>query len=237
MKVVVLTTETTHHACFVRDIAAHFDIARVFIERTSIAAPFETGHSFEQAREQYEQAFWFGGEVAKIAQFAAVTESETINDASVVSDIRALNPDAIIVFGTRPLDQAIIDIAPDRIFNLHGADPQKYRGLDSHLWAIYHRDFDALETSLHVLNAELDDGAIVGTKALAIHKDMPLHALRQANTEVCVTLVTDALNALGTQGRIASTAQAGKGRYYSFMPAVLKDICVRRFENYTKKLP
>ncbi len=236
MKVVVLTTETMHHAYFVREIAARFDIARVFIERTGIAAPFETAHAFEHAREQYEQAYWFDGEAAKIAQFADVTESKTINDASVVSDIRSINPDAIIVFGTRPLGPAIIDIAPDRIFNLHGADPQKYRGLDSHLWAIYHRDFDALETTLHVLNAKLDDGAIVGTKSLKIHKGMPLHALRQANTEVCVALVTEALNELQTHGRIASSAQVGKGRYYSFMPAVLKDICVRRFENHTEKL-
>ena len=45
-------------------------------------------------------------------------------------------------------------------FNFHGANPEKYRGLDSQLWALWHRDYGELKTCLHQLNETLDDGDI-----------------------------------------------------------------------------
>ena len=135
-----------------------------------------------------------------------------------------ISPDIIIVFGTSRLRKGVIDVLPNAIYNLHGGDPQHYRGLDSHLWAIYHRDFDGLETTLHQLNGELDDGAIVAKRSLQITKGMKLHELRSANTEACVELVTDALHFYSKTGRIDSCTQKKKGRYYSFMPAVLKEV-------------
>ena len=82
----------------------------------------------------------------------------------------------------------MINVVPEKIFNLHGGDPQRYRGLDTHLWAIYHKDFGGLVTTLHIL-PKLDDGDIVSMGTLPVSKDMPLYALRKVNTEVCVNLV------------------------------------------------
>ena len=42
--------------------------------------------------------------------------------------------------------------------NLHGGDPEKYRGLDSHLWSIYHEDWASLVSTLHVVSKDLDAG-------------------------------------------------------------------------------
>ena len=48
--------------------------------------------------------------------------------------------------------------APDQGHRAAAPDPN-----DSHLWAIYHRDFPALVTTVHHLTPAFDDGAIVPT--------------------------------------------------------------------------
>ena len=55
----------------------------------------------------------------------------------------------------------MISIFENKIFNLHGGDPEKYRGLDSHYWSIYHNDFKSLITTLHKVRPILDTGEIV----------------------------------------------------------------------------
>ena len=48
----------------------------------------------------------------------------------------------------------------NKIFNLHGGNPEEFRGLDSHYWSIYHNNFN-LYSCLHKLSYKLDDGDII----------------------------------------------------------------------------
>ena len=112
------------------------------------------------------------------------------------------------------------------MFNLHGGDPRTYRGSDTHLWAIWHREFGELKTCLHKLTDALDGGSIVRVRPIPIKRGMELYQLRAVNTEVCISLVKDAIEELGKMGRIQTERQHAAGRTYSFMPSVLKDICV-----------
>ena len=233
MNIVILTTQTPHHAYFVRRLAARFKIGRVFIETRRASAQFETMHSFETKRDSYERDAWFAGSDLSIADLAEIEIVENINDAEAVASLRTAAPDIILVFGTGKLHAEVINVVPEKIFNLHGGDPQRYRGLDTHLWAIYHKDFGGLVTS--ILNAKLTT-VILSRGNAAVSRDMPLYALRKVNTEVCVNLVERALESLKSSGRLDTRAQVKPGRYYSFMPSVLKNICVRNFERHTQGL-
>ena len=105
-----------------------------------------------------------------------------MNDASAIASLEKESVDIVIVFGTGVLKPPLIEICTQRIFNLHGADPENYRGLDTHLWAIYHKDFSGLITTLHHLDTGLDTGDIVLQSAIPIHQKIKLHELRAANT-------------------------------------------------------
>jgi methionyl-tRNA formyltransferase len=148
-----------------------------------------------------------------------------------------LGPDATIVFGTGKLKAPVLSVQPERMFNLHGGDPQEYRGLDTHLWAIYHGDFSGLVTTLHRVAPALDDGDIVASAAVPLHRSMGLHELRAANTEVCLALTLAALTQLAEDGHVLSRRQSRAGRYYSFMPAILKDLVCAKFASHTGLLP
>ena len=117
---------------------------------------------------------------------------------------------------------------------MHGGDPETYRGLDSHLWAIYHNDWTNIITTLHILNEHLDDGEIILKKSLDISKLTDLSQLRALNTSACLELTISALNSYKKTGFFLKNKQKNKGRYYSFMPACLKEVCAKKFSNYVR---
>jgi methionyl-tRNA formyltransferase len=236
MKVAVLTTETLHHAFFVRSLLEVTTDLVAFCETSVPSAPFPTRHAFEDERDAYESQRWFAGRSVAVADLVPTRAVPSMNDEGAVAALEAVRPDAVIVFGTGMLRGAVIGACRGRIFNLHGGDPEEYRGLDTHLWAIFHRDFAGLVTTLHRVDEGLDTGDIVGQKRLHLTAGMRLHALRSVNTEACVTLVQTALRDLAADGDVASRKQRRKGRYYSAMPADLKTVCVDRFDAYVRRL-
>jgi Formyl transferase len=236
MRIALLTTDTVHHAYFVREIAGQYPETKVFCETEPLSTPFETAHPFERDRDRYEREAWFAGALPVLDDFASCVRAPVIGGSALEIELERNAPDVTMVFGTRKLPRSLIERCRGPLLNFHGGDPEAYRGLDSHLWAIYHRDFGALSTCLHVVSERLDDGPIVAIAPVPLKKGMKLCQLRQSNTELCVRLALGVLEALKREGRIVSRPQRCRGRYYSFMPAVLKCSCVARFAAYTEEL-
>lgn len=236
MRIVILTTETTHHAFFVREMAKYARIQCVLVETGCKSPPFETAHPYESQREQYERHTWFGGNGAGVGEFAEIVRVASVNDECVTRRLRGESPDAVFVFGAGRLNVGTIEACGRNVLNLHGGDPTRYRGLDSHLWSIYHRDFGALMTALHRVSPQLDRGDIVELASLPIKRNLELYQLRAVNTRMCVQVCRNAIDTLRKNGSLDSKPQAAVGRYYSHMPAVLKSLCVERFAAYTRSL-
>jgi methionyl-tRNA formyltransferase len=236
MRLAVLTTQTLHHAYFVRELAKFWPIERVFVETRSAKAPFDTAHPFEVLREVYESELWFEGADGALEDLAETTVFDSLNSPSAIQELNDFRADVAVVFGTGKLSVDVIRTCPNGMVNLHGGDPEKYRGLDTHLWAVYHREFDELVTTLHYVNATLDDGDIIGREPINLLPGTKLHQLRQFNTKTCVKLVKDALVKFEKNGSFPVHPQIKSGRSYSFMPTVLKELCVNHFERYTKNL-
>jgi methionyl-tRNA formyltransferase len=235
MRVAILTTETLHHAYFVRQLAADGHELLALIEMHGVTPPYETAHPFEAAREEHERTHWFAGQQGRVTEFADCRHFADINSPEAVAALRGFVPDLAVCFGTRRLKGEMIAGGGDGLVNLHGGDPERYRGLDTHLWAIWHRDFSAVQTCLHRIDEQLDTGDIIQCLPVAPAPGSGLHQLRQANTETCLRLVGGAIDQLAVQGALKSRKQAGEGRYYSFMPAVLKEVCVKRFAHYMRE--
>jgi hypothetical protein len=236
MKLALLTTDTLHHAAFARALGGVFPIGTVLLETRPAAQPFACAHAFEAEREAYERDLFFGGRTASVRDFAPGPDFADVNSPEAREALRRAAPDVVVVFGTGKLKADLIEAYPERLVNLHGGDPEEYRGLDSHLWAIYHRDFGALSTALHFVDRELDTGRIIQQADVPVFRGMGLHQLRAANTEVCIDLCVAALSAFQRLGRFPARRQRRKGRYYGAMPSQLKDLCVTRFAAYAAGL-
>jgi methionyl-tRNA formyltransferase len=171
-----------------------------------------------------------------VRELAETFVCENVNQPECLTHISETHPEVTVVFGTRKLSRPVIETAGTHIINLHGGDPEYYRGLDSHLWAIYHDDYSNLVTTLHTVNEVLDDGKIIGIRPIPLVRDMKLHELRRRNTEGALRLTVDAIGELVRSGGIPSRPQRQNGRYYSFMPTVLKALCAKKFERYCASL-
>ncbi|MBI2096654.1 MAG: formyl transferase [Candidatus Sungbacteria bacterium] len=198
--------------------------------------PFPTHHPFEDLRDTYEREVLLKDFKGGFSDLTETREFSSVNDPASIVALEAIRPDAVIVFGTGKLYPAVIRVTSRACFNLHGGNPEHYRGLDTHLWAIYHNDFDNLVTTLHFVDEGLDTGDIVFQSQLRLPKNARLHELRSVNTKVCSELSLAALQVLQSGLPVPSRKQLQRGRYYSFMPAELKAICVKKFERYTAGL-
>jgi methionyl-tRNA formyltransferase len=237
MKKALLTTETSHHAFFAQQTGSSSGWDLIVSETDSVKPKFPVEHSFEKRRDEFEWRDFFSGERRYLLEFGEVLETPNVNSPAVMQALKVFNPDVVIVFGTRKLDRELLQWGSGRLFNLHGGDPRQYRGLDSHLWACYHRDFSNLVTCLHEVAADLDTGAIVDVAAIPVSKNMDISELRASNTRVCIQLTERLLVDAGQGKSTRTTAQNGYGRYYSFMPSVLKEIAADNFNRFTRSLP
>ncbi|MEQ8504095.1 MAG: formyltransferase family protein [Rhodospirillales bacterium] len=238
MRIAILTTQTSHHARFVEAMAGMHDLAGILVETAPAAtASFDTAHPFEAERDAYERDTWFAGNEPLLREFASVQMFTSLNEPAAAKALSDLNVEAAIVFGTGRLKGEILNLLPQRLLNLHGGDPQDYRGLDSHLWAVYHNDFKALVSCLHFVEPELDTGAVLNQRPVPLTRGMELHQLRHANTETCIDVSNRALASIARGGMMTISPIQRRGRYYSFMPSVLKGICVAKFHRHTENLP
>jgi len=236
MKIVILTTDTPHHIYFVREISTHFEVSAVIKETDVLNPKFDTFHPFEEKRDEYENDIWFNNQSVELPDFANTKSFDSVNDDESYNFLLKLKPDIIITVGTGIIRKHLIDICPDGFINLHGGDPEYYRGLDSHMWAIYHKDFSQLIATLHRLNRKLDDGEIIQKVRIKLNKKTKIHQLRAMNTELCAKLGISAIFGFENFATFLSKPQQQIGRYYSFMPSELKGICCKNFERYVGNL-
>lgn len=236
MKLVILTTETIHHTRFVQEISEEFEVESVFIETQIHQASFETEHPFEARRDEYEKDTFFGGKRVSLRDVSSVFEVDSVNSPEAIQELKRVCPDVVLVFGTGLIHPAVIEQCSSGMVNLHGGAPELYRGLDSHLWAIYHEDFSSLTTTLHRVNTRLDDGDIILEEQLPITRDMPLYQLRAMNTDVCLRMSLAALDMYSRFGTFVTRRQRDVGRYYSFMPSCMKEICMNKFAKHVASL-
>jgi len=232
MKIAILTTETIHHTYFVKRLASLYSDINVFVERRRESSFSEKTSQFDNSVSEFERNHWFKSCSPSIADFAQVSLFESLNSESAANALRKFAPDVTLIFGTRILSNFILEVCSPNIFNLHGGDPEMYRGLDSHLWSIYHGDFGSLLTTLHFASVTVDTGRIVLQGELPLSGCNSLYQSRAINTEVCVQLSLSLLCLFQYVGVASYRTQRSKGRYYSAMPSALKEICVKKFERF-----
>ena len=115
---------------------------------------------------------WFDS-VAKLASLHGipVITPENPNDAAVVEQIRALQPDFFFSFYYREMLKAPLLSIPKRgALNMHGSLLPKYRGRVPVNWAIIHGETETGST-LHYMTEKPDNGDIVAQQAVPVLPD------------------------------------------------------------------
>ncbi len=231
MKLALLTTETPHHCLFVEQISTHFVFDMIIVERNVVKPPFPVYHELEGDPTSYEKSL-IKSKRYSLNEYSQTIVVDSINDSKVLNVLLANQIDIVVVFGSSFIKSELVTKFAGRIVNLHGGDPERYRGLDSHLWAIYHSDFNSLVTTLHLLDSGLDTGNIIVKWNIDLHEIEGLYQLRARNTLLCARMFVTAMQHYSIFGKFDSYKQGRLGRYYSFMPSEIRGLCVKKFQKY-----
>jgi len=147
LKILILTTDTYHHLFFTKEIKKKYKNISVILEKKINRYSFSRNHNILYKINKFEKKFFFKN---KNENFLDKIEFNNVNDANCIKHIKQIKPDVIISFGIGLMKSKFLNNFRNlKIVNLHGGDLRHYRGLDSHMWSIYHNDFESLITTLH----------------------------------------------------------------------------------------
>lgn len=91
---------------------------------------------------------------------------KSINDPKVVNFVNDLQPDVVIVSGTRIIKKNIIDNINMHLMNMHAGITPKYRGVHGGYWALVNKDRENCGVTVHLIDKGIDTGGIISQKVI-----------------------------------------------------------------------
>lgn len=85
----------------------------------------------------------------------------SVNSAECIAHLQALQPDLIIVNGTRIISKKVLASVPCIFLNTHAGITPLYRGVHGGYWALANDDPAHCGVSVHVVDAGIDTGNII----------------------------------------------------------------------------
>jgi phosphoribosylglycinamide formyltransferase-1 len=181
-RVVLLTRESDTTALVADFLAQRFDEVITVVEARE--------SRFRVARRRAKRVGWVrvGGQLAFVlladsvlsrlghARVAALLGSvnapstqpvslrhvESVNAAMTRELLRQLEPDVVVVLGTRIISSTVLKSVDCPFVNLHAGITPRYRGLHGVYWALSEQRPDLVGTTVHLLDAGIDTGTVLG---------------------------------------------------------------------------
>jgi folate-dependent phosphoribosylglycinamide formyltransferase PurN len=85
----------------------------------------------------------------------------SVNEEACLKAINLLQPDIIIVNGTRIISKIILQSTSAVFVNMHVGITPYYRGSHGGYWALYNNDAENFGTTIHLIDAGVDTGAVI----------------------------------------------------------------------------
>lgn len=95
----------------------------------------------------------------------------SVNDEVCLKTINLLQPDIIVVNGTRIISKKILQSTNAIFINMHVGITPYYRGSHGGYWALRNKDAANFGTTIHLIDAGIDTGAII--KQVFVKPDKP----------------------------------------------------------------
>lgn len=231
MKIIILSTETLHHIYFINSVALRFKIEAVVLETDKTTFPYDTLSPYTEKEKEFEMENF--KTPPKIDSSLPVHRINNVNTDKFTEIADYYKPDLAIVFGCGIISSKTLSSFRKDMINIHRGIINRYRGLDSELWAIFHNDFENVGVALHYIDTTLDGGDVIDMRYIHYLPEDRIYTLRYKTTIMATDMVIEAIPAI-KNGTIKPVKQKKFGDYYSAMPSVLKGVCESKFERYIK---
>ncbi len=92
----------------------------------------------------------------------------SVNDDTCLQNLKQLDPDLVVVNGTRIIAPHILGSVPSKFINMHAGITPKYRGVHGVYWALVNNDPQNCGVTVHLVDNGIDTGAIISQKTITV---------------------------------------------------------------------
>lgn len=111
----------------------------------------------------------FSTELSNIRMGRNYFHYDTINSEEVKKKILEINPEIIIVNGTRIIKKNILSALKNISFiNMHSGITPKYRGVHGGYWSLVNNDKENCGVTIHKVDSGIDTGEIISQKIIKV---------------------------------------------------------------------
>lgn len=123
---------------------------------------------FESRKRTEELANSYSFEIESVMSDENKFLPTTINNSEVIHHVKKINPDLIIVNGTRIIKKKIIDGVGVSMVNMHVGITPKYRGVHGGYWALTNNDAKNCGVTAHLIDPGIDTGGVISQRTIKI---------------------------------------------------------------------
>lgn len=92
---------------------------------------------------------------------ALLKKVRSINATETIEAIKNVNPDLIVINGTRIISRRVLSSASCKFINTHAGITPKYRGVHGMYWALVNNDKENSGVTVHFVDEGIDTGNII----------------------------------------------------------------------------
>jgi methionyl-tRNA formyltransferase len=95
-------------------------------------------------------------------------EVKSVNSDETIELLKKINPDLVIVNGTRIISKKVLSSVDCKFINTHAGITPKYRGVHGAYWALVNNDKEHCGVTVHFVDAGIDTGNVLYQHTITI---------------------------------------------------------------------
>tara|TARA_B100001287_G_scaffold240892_1_gene215542 strand:+ start:11701 stop:12450 length:750 start_codon:yes stop_codon:yes gene_type:complete len=144
--------------------------------------------------------------------------------------LQSIEPDLIVLGGSRIIKENILDIPSIGTLNAHPGILPFYRGLDVIEWSLYNNEIPGV--TVHFVNSGIDTGKICISERIKIEKQHSIDQIKKNAVNVAAKLMTKTVKEIIQFGKITTTTNdESKGKHFQKMPKKIYQELLKKIEN------
>jgi folate-dependent phosphoribosylglycinamide formyltransferase PurN len=118
----------------------------------------------------------------------------SINSKACIDLLKSLDPDLVIVNGTRIISKKVLECIDAPFINTHTGITPKYRGVHGGYWSLINKDKENCGVTVHLVDSGIDTGAVLYQTNIQVNKSDNFSTYPYIQTGEGIQLIKKAIN-------------------------------------------
>ena len=138
----------------------------------------------------------------------------SVNDPNCIQQLQDINPDLVIVNGTRIISKQVLNCISAKFINIHAGITPMYRGVHGAYWALVNNDADHCGVTVHFLDTGIDTGEVIFQQPISLYQQDNFVTYPLIQLGVGVGLLFKAIDKI-LNNDVSTMEVSGKSRLWS----------------------